>query len=163
MKKMFTIKKAGIIALLLSSSVLVGCAQSGISGTSYSRGDARAAQQVQMGVVEAVTPVMIEADGLSGQGLLGAGAGAIVGGVLGNKVGGGSGRQIATVAGAVGGGIAGQHAERAIQKQRGQEITVRLDSGRVISVVQGENQGQMILPGSRVRVLTHNGVMRVSL
>ena len=156
-------KKLASVAIIASLAVLTGCAQSGLSGTSYSRGDARVVQNVQFGSIVSVTPVMIEADGLSGQGLIGAGAGAIIGGILGNKVGGGSGRQIAQVAGAVGGGIAGQHAERAIQKTQGEEITVQLANGSVISVVQAVTPGHSFRPGHQVKVIeAANGVLRVT-
>jgi len=44
--------------------------------------------------------------------IAGTAVGAVVGGLLGNQVGGGSGKKIATVAGAVGGGYAGNHRQK---------------------------------------------------
>lgn len=48
--------------------------------------------------------------------LLGTGIGALVGGVLGHQVGGGSGKTLATIAGAAGGGYAGNQIQRKTQE-----------------------------------------------
>jgi uncharacterized protein YcfJ len=48
--------------------------------------------------------------------LLGTGVGAVVGGLLGNQVGGGNGRTIATAAGAVAGGYAGNKIQQKVQQ-----------------------------------------------
>ena len=50
--------------------------------------------------------------------IAGTAIGAVVGGVLGNQVGGGRGRDLATVAGAVGGGIAGRKIQESQQDNR---------------------------------------------
>ncbi|MCJ8287310.1 MULTISPECIES: glycine zipper 2TM domain-containing protein [unclassified Halomonas] len=47
--------------------------------------------------------------------ILGSAAGAVVGGLVGNQIGGGSGRKIATVAGAIGGGFAGREVQRRVE------------------------------------------------
>jgi uncharacterized protein YcfJ len=47
--------------------------------------------------------------------ILGTVAGAVVGGVLGHQIGGGTGREIATVAGAAGGGYAGNRVQKNLQ------------------------------------------------
>ena len=47
---------------------------------------------------------------------VGTGLGAVVGGLLGNQVGGGRGKTLATVAGAVGGGYAGHQIEKSQQR-----------------------------------------------
>lgn len=47
--------------------------------------------------------------------VLGTIAGAVIGGVIGHQVGGGSGRDIATVAGAAGGGYAGNRVQKSLQ------------------------------------------------
>ncbi len=67
---------------------------------------------------------------------IGAGAGAVVGGVAGSTVGGGRGSVVGATVGAVLGGVGGAAAEEAITRQRGLEITVKLDSGRMIAVTQ---------------------------
>jgi len=92
-----------------------------------------AAKCSNCGVVESVREVSVGGEG-SG---LGAAGGAVVGGLLGHQVGGGSGKQIATVVGAVGGAVAGNEVEKRVKSTKGYEVTVRLDDGstRVISEV----------------------------
>jgi outer membrane lipoprotein SlyB len=144
---------------LLSGAVLAGCAQPTLTGTTYSRGEVRQAQTVQMGYVESVTPVIIEG---RTDGIVGAGTGAAIGGILGRGVGGGRGQDLATVAGVVAGGIAGQRVEEAVSRRQGAEITVRLDSGRLVSVVQEVDPSQDFWPGQPVRVLGQGSTMRVT-
>jgi outer membrane lipoprotein SlyB len=146
-------------AALLCTAFLAGCAQPGRTGTVYSRGETRQAQTVEMGVVESVRAVTIEG---RTDGVTGAVAGAAIGGIAGRSVGGGRGRDIATVAGAVAGGVAGQAIEEAATRRPGVEIMVRLDSGRMISVVQEEDQRAVFRPGDRVRVLSGGGSTRVT-
>lgn len=145
--------------VLMSGAVLAGCAQPTLTGTTYSRGEARQAQTVQMGMVESVTPVVIEG---RTDGVVGAGTGAVLGGIVGHGIGGGRGQDIATVAGVVAGGIAGQRIEEAASRRQGIEITVRLDNGSFVSVVQEVDQNQGFAPGDRVRVLGQGRTMRVS-
>ena len=135
--------------------VLAGCAPS-MSGSAYSRTQARQAQDVEMGVVESVREVQIEGTKTP----IGAATGAVVGGVAGSTVGGGRGRTLATVIGAVGGGLAGAAVEEGVTRKKGLEITVRLDSGRMLAVTQEADEA--FAPGERVRVLSGGGVTRVS-
>jgi outer membrane lipoprotein SlyB len=146
-------------AVLLSGAVLAGCAQPTLTGTTYSRGEVRQAQTVQMGYVESVTPVIIEG---RTDGIVGAGTGAVLGGIIGRGIGGGRGQDIATVAGVVGGGIAGQRVEEATSRRQGVELTVRLDSGRIVSVVQEADPNQDFWVGQPVRVLGQGSTMRVT-
>lgn len=69
---------------------------------------------------------------------LGAAGGAIVGGLLGRQLGGGRGRDIATLVGAVGGAVAGNEVEKRVKTTRSREITVLLDDGatRVLRVAE---------------------------
>ena len=77
------------------------------------------------GNVESVHEVTQRAQG-SG---LGAAGGAVIGGLLGNQVGGGDGRKLATVAGAVGGAVVGNRVEGNMKATHSWEIRVRLDDG----------------------------------
>lgn len=77
------------------------------------------------GNVESVRTITHRAEG-SG---LGAAGGAVLGGLLGNQVGGGNGRKLATVAGAVGGAVVGNRVEGDLKATRSYEIKVRLDDG----------------------------------
>jgi outer membrane lipoprotein SlyB len=77
------------------------------------------------GVVESVRTVEHQ-EPTSG---IGAGVGAVVGGLLGNQVGGGTGRTLATVAGAVGGGYAGNTIEKRRNTSISYEVIVRMENG----------------------------------
>lgn len=146
-------------AVLLGVAMLTGCAQTGMTGTTYTRGETRQAQTVQFGTVESVTPVMIEAGGSNTAGTV---TGAVVGGLLGRQIGGGSGRDIATAAGAVAGGVAGSHIQQNTSRRQGVELTVRLEKGGLVSVVQEAAQNERFRPGDRVRVLGQGSSMRVT-
>ncbi|KQQ89014.1 glycine zipper 2TM domain-containing protein [Massilia sp. Leaf139] len=99
------------------------------------------------GNVESVRAIKQRAQG-SG---LGAAGGAIVGGLLGNQIGGGSGRQIATVAGAVGGAVVGNQVEGNMKATTSYEIRVRLDDGTLRTFRQS-SQPQW-RSGDRVRIV----------
>ncbi len=53
-----------------------------------------------------------------------------------NTIGGGTGRSLATAAGAVAGGVAGQGVQGAMNKTQGVELEIRKDDGNTIMVVQ---------------------------
>ncbi len=92
--------------------------------------DARAAtsQGVTFGNVSNIEIVSVATRTSGGGALLGA----VIGGVLGNQVGGGSGRDAATVVGVVGGAVIGNQVEQR-NKRDGEiyRVSVRLDNGRV--------------------------------
>lgn len=148
-------KQFKLLLVLGLVAIVSGCASSK-SGDVYTREEARRVQSVQMGVVEGTRPVKIE--GTKSQ--IGTGAGAIVGGIAGSSIGEGKGSAIGTVLGAVAGGVAGAAAEEAYTRQDAVEITIRLDNGRLISVVQGGKDEFKV--GDRVRVLGSGGETRVS-
>lgn len=64
---------------------------------------------------------------------LGVVAGAVLGGALGNQVGGGNGRKLATVAGVVGGGFAGNEIEKRTRTTTTYQVRVRMEDGTVRS------------------------------
>lgn len=135
----------------LSVLTLAGCANtSGYSGDVYSGNQAKTSQNVRIGTIAAVRPVQIQADSRTG-GLLGGGGGAIIGGLLGNQVGGGSGRQLATVAGALGGSIAGTAAEDRANRIDALEMEIRLEDGTDVVVVQRADR--QFQPGQKVRLI----------
>ena len=80
---------------------------------------------------------------------VGAVLGVVAGGLLGNQIGRGNGRTLATIGGAVGGGFAGN----AIEKNRSPNvqvvITVRSDRGRILELQQ---KGTSLRIGDRVQV-----------
>ena len=105
-------------------------------------------QLQQYGTVVSVQPVTLEEDRPA---VLGTVGGGVVGGVLGNMVGGGRGKTLATIAGAALGAAGGYAGEKALTKQNGLEITVELENGQQLSIVQAADQ--QFSPGERVRVL----------
>lgn len=145
----------GLALALVAATALVGCAGS-LSGSSYSRSEARQEQTVRLGVVESVRPVTIEGE----KGVLGAVTGAVVGGYAGSNVGGGRGSELATVLGAVAGGVAGSTIEGKVNTKQGLEITVKLDNGQLIAVTQEADE--QFRPGDKVRVLSGGGTTRVT-
>ena len=150
---MFNFSKAA--ALLLATAALSGCA-SGLSGSTYSRDQARQVQDVRMATVESVRGVLIEGTKTP----VGTAAGAVVGGIAGSNVGGGKGSSVGAVLGSVAGGVVGSAIEEGATRQPATEITVKFDDGRMIAVTQaGDEKFQ---PGDRVRVLTGSGVTRIS-
>lgn len=137
--------------------LLTGCASS-LSGDTYSRADARKVQTIRMGTIESLRPVRIEGTKTP----IGAGAGAVVGGVAGSTIGGGRGSAVAAVIGAVAGGLAGAAAEEGITRTQGVEITVREDDGALRAYVQAVEPNQVFRVGQRVRITNVNGKSRVA-
>jgi outer membrane lipoprotein SlyB len=118
---------------------------------------AQRVSQVYDATVLSVRPVTI--DGI--QSGVGAGAGAIVGGIAGSTVGGGSGAAVATVLGAVVGGVAGNAIERDSTTQNGIEILLQLSNGQRRAVVQGVT-GESWVPGDPVVLIVSGGYARVA-
>ncbi|MEI8205961.1 MAG: glycine zipper 2TM domain-containing protein [Kiritimatiellales bacterium] len=145
-----------IITFLAVTALLGGCASSN-SGEVYSRDQARRTQTVQMGTVQFVKNIQIEGT-KSGVGVVGGG---VAGGVIGSTIGSGKGSILAAVGGAALGAVGGAVAEEKLTKKNGLEITVKLDSGSIIAVVQEADV--MYSVGERVRVLTgSDGTTRVA-
>ena len=80
---------------------------------------------VDCGVIESVQELTSKGAGTG----LGAVGGAVIGGVLGHQIGGGRGKDLATVAGAVGGAVAGNEIEKQVKVSKRYEISVLFDDG----------------------------------
>ena len=141
--------------VVVGSLVLSGCASS-LSGSAYERRQGRTVQDVQLGTVEHVREVLIEGTKTG----IGSTAGAVVGGVAGSDVGGGKGAIVGSVLGAVVGGVAGAAVEEGTTRQKGVEITVKLDGGRMLAITQAADEE--FKAGERVRILSGSGVTRVT-
>jgi hypothetical protein len=113
---------------------------------------APAAVCMNCGVILSIQEVVAAGEG-SGMGAVG---GAVVGGLLGHQVGGGSGKQIATVVGAVGGAVAGNEVEKRMGSTKKQEITVRLDDGS--NVVVSDSGPAVWHTGDHVKII--DGALR---
>lgn len=125
------------------------------SGYSYSREQTRQISQVTMGTIESVREVQIE----GARSMVGSGTGAIVGGVAGSAIGHGKMSIIGAALGAVAGGLAGNSIEGYVTSKRGVEVTVRIDNGGLVSIVQ---EYEPFAIGDRVRLIRGRGVDRVS-
>lgn len=142
-------------AVMVVTAALAGCAP-GLGGGTYSRDEARREQNVRMGMVESVRPVQIEGT-RSG---IGPAAGAVIGGVAGSSIGRGRGSTVGTVLGGVAGGVAGQAAEELGTSRNGVEVTVKLDRGGLVAIVQEADE--TFKPGDRVRILSDGRTSRVT-
>ncbi|HYD77832.1 glycine zipper 2TM domain-containing protein [Ramlibacter sp.] len=111
----------------------------------------RAAICATCGTVQAVHEVKEKGQG-SGLGAVG---GAVVGGLLGNQVGGGNGKKVMTVLGAVGGGVAGHEVEKRVRSTVAYDVQVRMEDGSVRTIRRAEP----VAVGSRVFI--EGGELRV--
>jgi outer membrane lipoprotein SlyB len=124
------------------------------------RSQAGQLQTVEIGTVASVREVNIEGErsqlGLFGGGLIGAGA---------TKAAPDSGRGGAVVeaGGAVTGAVVGQAVEEVSTRKTAQEITVRLDDGRMVVVTQEVSSNGLFRDGDRVQVLSGGGGARITL
>jgi len=121
------------IATLATAVMLTACAAPGPDAGSM---------VIRQGKIEQITPTTIRSEAHTG-------VGAVVGGItgvgLGSLIGGGTGRDVAMVAGAIGGTMAGaQIANNVAGSMPGQEVFVRTDSGVLVEVTQP------VMPGLRV-------------
>lgn len=144
-----------ILIVAMLSVFLVACASSN-SGSVYSRDEARKTQTVRMGIVESVRQVKLEGT----KSPVGTIAGGAVGGIAGSSVGHGRGSAVAAVIGAVVGGLAGSAAEEGLTRKDGLEITVKLDNGTMLAIVQEADVA--FSPGERVRLVESGGTTRVT-
>lgn len=143
------------IAAIAGALILGGCAYP--AGPQEYRGyEVRGEQSVRFGVVESVREVRLHA-GDTGVGTAG---GAALGAVAGSTVGGGSGQVAGAIGGAILGGIIGNQVEHSANERPGLEVTVHLDSGQYIAIVQGPEEP--FRPGDRVRILSGHGGTRVT-
>lgn len=149
----------------MSRSAFIGAALAALAlaGCAYPRGSADyrgyqvgAEQTVRFGVVESVREVRIQPRETG----VGTASGAVLGGIAGSHVGRGSGQVAGAIGGAILGGIIGQEVERSGNERVGVELTVLLDSGRYIAVVQDADEP--FRAGDRVRILSGRGTTRVT-
>jgi outer membrane lipoprotein SlyB len=148
-------KVSRLILVAFISALLAACASSN-SGSVYSRDDARKVQTVKTGVVESVRAVKLEGT----KSPIGTVAGGVVGGVAGGSIGSGRGSAIGAVIGAVAGGIAGSAIEEGVTRKDALEITVKLDGGAMIAIVQEADE--QFHPGDKVRIVENADTSRVT-
>jgi outer membrane lipoprotein SlyB len=142
-------------ALAVCAVALGACAYPAGSGD-YRAYQVAGEQTVHFGVVESVRPVRIGGPNTG----VGAASGSAIGMVAGSNVGGGSGQFVGAVVGTLLGGIIGHNIEQDVNQRPGVEVTVMLDSGRYLAVVQAPDEA--FEAGDRVRVLSGRGSTRVT-
>ena len=90
--------------------------------------------EIRQGVIEQITPTQLQSNHHRG-------VGAVIGGLgglgIGSLIGGGTGRDVAMVAGALGGALFGNEIQkRHDQPVQGQQVIVRVKSGVLVAVTQ---------------------------
>lgn len=141
---------AAAVLAAVSATSFTGC-QSSNSGVVFSHDEALHAQSITLGTVTDVRAGKIEGE----QSAIGAVAGGVAGAAIGNLFGGGKGNTLATVGGALGGAAAGAAIEKGITDKNGLQITVQLDNGQTVVIVQEADV--MFQVGQRVRVISRGG------
>ncbi|MEW9900275.1 glycine zipper 2TM domain-containing protein [Chitinivorax sp. PXF-14] len=148
-----------VVSMLLCASMLtLGACASKLSGDTYTRDDARVEQTVRHGTITGLRPVVLESDATP----IGALGGAALGGIAGSEMGRGRGSTAGAIAGVIIGGLAGNAIEKEVGKKQGVEITVRLNDGREIAVVQEASPNDDLKVGDAVRLLSRGGSTRVT-
>lgn len=130
---------------VLPALLLAGCLSNptNMEPETYNAGEAQRAVSIRRGVVLSVEEVQVKEKGTQGA----TAVGSIAGAGLGYEVGGGRGRQWATAAGALLGGMAGEKLTQ--YNEKAYAYIVELQQGGTIQVVQ---QGPLIAPNSAVFV-----------
>lgn len=145
-------------SLLLSAALLQGCAYRSHADNVYADTDTQRAHSITMATVTAVRVVTIERSPTGVGGAAGAQVGLALGGFAGK--GHGQGSFVGSVLASVAGDLAGQAIESRVARLPGLEISMRLDDGQQISLVQAADEP--FKKGDRVRVLSAEGKSRVS-
>lgn len=146
-----------LLAVTLIPLALVSCFPKELTGDTYSRNEVGQAQSIRTGTVQNVKYVKIQ-----GEQSAGSAVGAIAGGIIGNQVGQGSGRTLATLGGVAAGAVAGGATEQGINNKQGVELTIKFDDGDTEAFVQQHTERESFNVGDRVRVLYGSGRIRVS-
>ena len=150
------VRSLGIAFMATALLGVAGCAAPPRGGADYRGHETRTEQSVRFGVIESIRGGRINAT----QTGVGSTAGAVLGGVAGSTIGHGRGSVAGAVAGAVVGGIIGAAVEKDANDRPGIEITVMLDGGKYIAVVQEADENFRV--GDRVRILSGRGTTRVT-
>jgi outer membrane lipoprotein SlyB len=143
-------------ALVLAAVLLQGCAYRSHADSVYADTETQRAHSITMATVTSVRVVTIERAPTG----TGGAAGANVGMALGSFASKGQGSFVGSVLASVAGDLAGQAIESRVARLPGLEISMRLDNGQQISLVQAADEP--FRKGDRVRVLSAEGKSRVS-
>lgn len=146
-----------LLPAVAASALLAAACTPEPSPTSFARGETMRPMQVQYGQIQNIRPVNIR----PGETRVGMVTGALLGGIAGSQIGGGT---AANIAGGVAGAVAGGALGSAIQGSRntpGLELTIRMDAGNTIAVVQPGSPDDFRI-GDRVTVASDGVNTRVT-
>lgn len=150
--------KLSFLVVAIVAGLAAGCASQQYPSyqsqyPSQDSGRYRSSAYIETAVITGMREVTVAGDGSTS----GAGAvvGALVGGVLGHQVGKGTGRDLATLGGAVAGGMVGNEMERSSTPRTKTELTVRLQNGEMHTLLV-DRTGYYRM-GDRIRIAYQNG------
>lgn len=152
---MKNITRTPLVVAVAATLLVAGCATPSNSTMVYSQGQMRQMQQVYFGTVLAVAPVRMEGSNNELYTL----GGAALGGMAGSKIGKGSGSVAGAIVGALAGGTAAMAAQRHVGGTNALQLTIRLDNGKTVSIVQEADVP--FVTGQRVQILSGAGTDRV--
>lgn len=146
-----------ILSIMLISLLLSACAASK-SGSVYDRDTTQQQQAIKTGIVESVRMVKIEGTRTP----IGTVAGSVIGGIAGSSVGDGRGSQIFATLGAVIGGLLGSASEEMITQKEGVELTIQINGGELVAIVQEYDTNNTFKAGDTVRLVESGSATRVT-
>ncbi|MBW8185963.1 glycine zipper 2TM domain-containing protein [Shewanella nanhaiensis] len=131
----------------------------------YKRNQAVAVEQVQYGSVVSVrniTQKQLVEDRNQGWKTFG---GALIGGVVGHQLGGGSGQDVATVLGAlIGAGVGNRYGDNSYYQELSLvELMIKQEDGKQVMIIQDLDPGMIFNAGDEVRVVYLQGSVRVDI
>lgn len=145
------------LIIVLSLLLAQGCAKS-LEGDVYSRDEAQRTMNVQWATIIETKPIVIEGD-RSQKGQM---AGGIIGGAAGYGVTDSNTRALTTAIGTVAGAIVGEMAEEQLTNAQGLEITIKLDNGENIIIVQEVENVNDFVAGDKVKLVSGSGKLHVT-
>ena len=120
----------------IASLALASCARQ-ISPGVYTGGSVGEVRQTYAGTLQSARLVTVQEDELLEDNRTGGLVGGVAGGAAASRIGQGTGKAVAIAGGALAGAALGALAERSVKRQQAMEYIVRLDSGALLTVVQG--------------------------
>lgn len=133
------------VIFLATATLISGCANTETRQESPQYTQSRAQSRVVYGVIDNIEVIRENNDGIGAGTVIGG----VVGGILGHQVGGGSGKDIATIAGVAGGAVVGHQVEKQNRQQEAYRIRVHLERGGYQTVTQSVSDLRI---GDRVRI-----------
>ena len=138
---------ARLTAICLALALLTGSCGAKTTGMPYAPNEALPAAGIRIGTIAHVGQATIEHHPGNNPALVGAAAGALLGyGLLGDMS-----NPSGLILGAGGGALAGGYGSAGIRRQAALHLTIDLDDGQIIQLVQVEDD--VYMPGDRVRIL----------